>query len=156
MCGLPLKIAILSCLVACCNCNNISFCTVCFGGLLQMLQYPLYPFGPVATATLVSSLVDCNCNIIACHGAIEVWYSLSLIVAHCNCNNVCFYGLLQLQHSLFMTLCNTNTSSFHAHCSCNLSLLCPIAIVIQLLLAMHCNKIVWGALLLQHFWGHCR
>jgi len=66
-CGLPLK---LSSLVAYCNCNN-SLLSVCFGSLYQLL---LYPFGLVATATLIS-LVDCNCNIIA-PGAVQSQYSL--------------------------------------------------------------------------------
>jgi len=84
-CGLPLKTATLSRLVAYCNCNN-SLVSVSFGSLLQLL---LYPFGSVATATLVSSLVDCNCNIIA-PGEVQSQYSLLIFVVHCNCNNVHF------------------------------------------------------------------
>jgi len=109
--------------------------------LSVLLQLLLYPFGSVATATHVSSLVDFSCNIIAHHGTVELQHSLTLFVAHCNCNNVHFCDLLQSQHCLFMAHYNTNTSSFYAHCNCNLSLLYPIAIVTLLLLAMHCNNI---------------
>jgi len=116
------------------NLFHVSFCKDCFGGLLELL---LYPFGHVATATLVSFLVDCYCSF---HGSVKVQHPLFLFVAYCICSNVCFCDLMQLRHYLFMSLANANTRSFHANWNCNLSLLCPIAIVTQLLLAMHSDK----------------
>jgi len=132
-------------------------CLSSFGSLLQSLLYP--PFGSVATATLVSSLVDCNCNIIA-PGAVQLQYSLLFFVVHCNCNNVHFCNC-----NIVFLLSHCNTRSFHAHCNCNLSILHPIAIVILLLLALHCNKMflrcfalatfVWGALQAATHFLHC-